>query len=234
LVRFDARTLAIAFAFVVSTGVAVAPAQTPGLQQRVAEAKGLMQLNRRQLSRYTWQVQESISVNGEVKSEDIYQVQVAPDGTQVRTLVSQPVAPASGGRQHGIRHRIEDDYQQYGQQVAALVKSYTPLSGSRVQQLYGQGAVALRSAGAPGYAAIVISNYLKPGDSIVVTMSEQPKALSSAAISTYLSGPSDPVSVQVRYANLPDGTFYAASTTVNGQSKSLTIVDRAMNFTLRQ
>ena len=39
--------------------------------------------------------------------------------------------------------------------------------------------------------------------------------------------------MQVQYASLPDGTRYATTTTVNGQSKNLTIVDRSSNFTAR-
>jgi hypothetical protein len=210
-----------------------AMAQAPGLQQKVAQAKALMVANKQQLARYTWQVQETVSVGGNVKQQSIYQVQLGPDGNQVRTLVSQPVAPESGGRQHGIKHRVKEDYQDYAQSVGALAKSYAQLSGSRVQQLYAQGAVALRAAGAPGYSAIVISGYQKPGDSIVVTVNDSAKALSSVNVTSYLSQPSDGVTIQVRYAKLPDGTSYAATTTVNGQSKNLTIVDQSSSFVPR-
>jgi hypothetical protein len=208
-------------------------AQAPLLQQKVAQAKQLMIANKQQLARYTWQVQETVSVGGNMKQQSIYQVQLGPDGNQVRTLVAQPVAPQSGGRQHGIKHRVKEDYQDYAQSVGALAKSYAQVSGSRLQQLYAQGAVSLRAAGSPGYSAIVISGYEKPGDSIVVTVSGSPKALYSVNVASYLSQPSDAVTIQVRYAKLPDGTSYAATTTVNGQSKNLTIVDQSSNFVPR-
>lgn len=229
-VRTHFRTLPIILALLTATP---AMAQAPMLQQKVAQAKQLMTVNKQQLGHYTWQVQETVSVDGNVKQESIYQVQLGPDGNQVRTLVSQPVAPDTGGRQHGIKHRVKEDYQDYAQSVGALAKSYAQLSGSRVQQLYAQGEVALRAAGAPGYSAIVISNYFKPGDSIVVTVSDSPKAISSVNVRSYLSQPSDGVTIQVRYAKLPDGTSYAAMTTVNGQSKNLSIVDQSSNFAPR-
>ncbi len=212
---------------------APAAAQNSMIQQKVEQAKQLMIVNQQQLARYTWQMQETVTVDGDVKQQSDYQVQIGPDGQQVRTLVAQPVAPESGGRQHGIKHRMKEDFQQYAQDVGALAKSYSHLSAARVQQLYAQGAVALKSAGAPGYSALVISGYFKPGDSVVLTSSDSPRALSSVHVSSYLSQPSDAVTIQVRYAKLPDGTSYAATTTVIGQSKNLTVVDESSSFTLR-
>jgi hypothetical protein len=228
--RTNLRVIPVIVALLAATP---AVAQAPVLQQKVAQAKQLMIANKQQLAHYTWQVQETVSVGGNVKQQSIYQVQLGPDGNQVRTLVSQPVAPESGGRQHGIKHRMKEDYQDYAQSVGALAKSYAQLSASRVQQLYAQGAVALRAAGAPGYSALVISGYEKPGDSIVVMFSDNPKALASVNVTSYLSQPSDGVTMQVHYAKLPDGTNYAATTTVNGQSKNLTIVDQSSNFAPR-
>jgi hypothetical protein len=179
---------------------------------------------------HTWQTQETISVNGSVKEQDVYQVQLGPDGQQVRTLIAQPVAPSSGGRRRGILHRVKEDFKAYAQQVGALAKSYSPLNPTKVQQLYAQGSVTLKSTGSPGYSTILISNYLKQGDAIVLALRNSPKALTSVAVTSYLAQPSDVVTMQVRFASLPDGTHYASTTTVNGQSKNLTIVDRSTNF----
>lgn len=203
------------------------------MSQKVAEAKQLMVVNREQLSKYTWQMQQTVSVSGDVKKEDLYAVQLGPDGQQMRALIAQPVAPPSGGRQHGIKHRMKEDFEQYAQQVGELAKSYAQLNPARVQQLYAAGNVSVRSGGAPGYTSIVIANYNKPGDSVVLTLSDKPTALYSVNVTSYLSSPSDGVTMQVRYASLPDGTHYASTTTVNGQSKNLTIVDQAMNFAPR-
>jgi hypothetical protein len=208
-------------------------AQNASLAQKVQQVKQIMAANKQQLSRYTWQTQETISVNGGVKEQTVYQVQLGPDGQQVRTLIAQPVAPSSGGRQRGIIHRVKEDFKAYAQQVGALAKSYSPLNSAKIQQLYAAGSVTVKSAGSPGYSAILISNYLKAGDAIVLTLRNNPKALTSVDVSSYLAQPSDVVTMQVRFASLPDGTRYASTTTVNGQSKNLTIVDRSTNFTPR-
>jgi hypothetical protein len=208
-------------------------AQNASLEQKVQQVKQLMATNKEQLSRYTWQTQETISVNGSVKEQDVYQVQLGSDGQQIRTPIAQPVAPSSGGRPHGIMHRVKEDFKAYAQQVGALAKSYSPLNAAKIQQLYAQGSVTVKSAGSPGYSTILISNYLKQGDTIALTLRNNPKTLTSIDISSYLTQPSDVVTMQVRFASLPDGTRYASTTTVNGQSKNLTIVDRSTNFTAR-
>jgi hypothetical protein len=208
-------------------------AQNASLAQKVQQAKQLMVANQQQLSHYTWQMQETISVNGGVKEQNVYQVQLGPDGQQVRTLIAQPVAPSSGGRQHGIIHRIKEDFKAYAQQVGALAKSYSPLNPAKIQQLYARGSVAIKSAGSPSYSTILISNYLKQGDAIALTLRNNPKTLTSIDVSSYLAQPSDVVTMQVRFASLPDGTRYASTTTVNGQSKNLTIVDGSTNFAPR-
>ncbi len=208
-------------------------AQNASLSEKVQQVKQMIAANQQQLSHYTWQMQETISVRGDVKEQNDYQVQLGPDGKQIRTLIAQPVAPSSGGRQRGIMHRVKEDYKTYAQQVGALAKSYSPLSPTKIQQLYARGSVAVKSAGTPGYSSILISNYLKQGDAIVLTLRNNPKALTSIDVSSYLTQPSDGVTMQVRFASLPDGTLYASTVTVNGQSKSLTIVARSTNFTPR-
>jgi hypothetical protein len=208
-------------------------AQNASLEQKVQQVKQLMATNKEQLSRYTWQTQETISVNGSVKEQDVYRVQLGSDGQQIRTPIAQPVAPSSGGRPHGIMHRVKEDFKAYAQQVGALAKSYSPLNAAKIQQLYAQGSVTVKSAGSPGYSTILISNYLKQGDTIALTLRNNPKTLTSIDVSSYLTQPSDVVTMQVRFASLPDGTRYASTTTVNGQSKNLTIVDRSTNFTAR-
>ncbi|MFY9738918.1 MAG: hypothetical protein WAK11_07665, partial [Candidatus Cybelea sp.] len=128
-------------------------------------------------------------------------------------------------------HRAKENFKAYAQQVGALAKSYSPLNPAKIQQLYERGSVAFKSAGSPGYSTVQISNYLKQGDAIALTLRNNPKNLTSIDVSTYLTQPSDVVTMQVRFASLPDGTRYASTTTVNGQSKNLTIVDRSLNFT---
>jgi hypothetical protein len=103
-------------------------AQNPQLVQKVEEVKQAAAANKRALAGYTWQEQQVISLKGEVKKTVSYQVSVGPDGQQQKIeLGSTSAPPPSGGR---LKQRIvakkTNEFQQYGQDVAGLVKQYAP------------------------------------------------------------------------------------------------------------
>jgi hypothetical protein len=81
--------------------------------------------------------------------------------------------------------------------------------------------------------SIVISNYVKPGDTVTLTFNRAQKAVISLDVASYLSAPSDAVTIAVQFAKLPDGTNHASTITVNGQSKGLTVQDVNSNYTKR-
>jgi hypothetical protein len=56
------------------------------------------------------------------------------------------------------------------------------------------------------------------------------KSLVSLPIVTYLNDPSDAVKVNVQFARIPGGPNHAASETIDGVSKHLTIAVQNSNF----
>jgi hypothetical protein len=100
-------------------------AQNPELQQKVAELKEASAANKAALAHYTWQEQQTTSIKGDVKKQQVYQVTVGPDGQQQKTQIggSQAPPPPSGGRlkQHVIEKKTAE-FQDYGQQIAELAK----------------------------------------------------------------------------------------------------------------
>ena len=57
-------------------------AQNPELQQRLAEVKQVMAQNKEALAQYTWGEQVTISLKGEQKKQENFQVRVGPDGNK--------------------------------------------------------------------------------------------------------------------------------------------------------
>jgi hypothetical protein len=209
-----------------------ASAQSSMLQQKVAAVEAAAFKNTQMLGEYTWQQQETVLVNGDVKKVDLYQVQLGPNGRPAKVEISQS-SSSSSQRRFGIRHRITEDYIDYGKQVAALAASYTQLQPGRIKQLYAQGDVALRSGGAPGLDTVVANNYAKPGDIVTITFDRAQKAIVDIQVASYLSGPTDVVTMVARFAKLPDGTSHVSTATVNGQRKNLTVQDVNMNYQKR-
>jgi hypothetical protein len=198
------------------------------LQKRVAEIKQYLSLNKIVLAQYRWQESRTVSVKGEVKKEELFQVQIGSDGQPQKTNLDPD--ESSGGRKHGIKHRIKEDYENYGKEIAALAQSYGQPEPGRVQQLFEQGNVLLGSAGAPNEVKLVINGYQKPGDSVTIVFNKTQQAIQSVHISTYLNDPQDIVTISQQYAQLPNGPNHVASTIVDGVSKQLTVQMQNSNY----
>ena len=202
--------------------------QDGDLQKRVAEIKEYLSLNKIVLAQYTWQESQTVSVKGEVKKQELFQVRMGPDGQPQKTNLSPD--ESSGGRKHGIKQRIKEDYENYGKEVAALAQSYGQPEPGRVQQLFEQGSVLLGSAGAPNEVKLVINGYQKPGDSVTIVFNKTQKTIQSLHIATYLNDPQDAVTISEQYAQLPNGPNHVASTVVDGVSKQLTVQMQNSNY----
>jgi hypothetical protein len=211
--------------------VSASAQESPLIQQKVAEIRASLAKNEQMIGQYMWQQQEAISVRGDLKKEALYSVELGANGQPVRTDISQ--SQPAGGRKWGIRHRITQDYIDYGKQVAALAQSYAQPNPGRLQTLYAAGDVSLKTAGAAGLYSIVVRGYVKPGDTVTLTFSKVLKAIVGVQVITYLSGPSDGVTISVNYAQLPDGTNHVATINIDGQSKSMTIVETNVNYQKR-
>ena len=201
-------------------------AQTPGLEEKLADIKQASAANKQALAHYTWLEQQTISLKGEVKKTQQFQVRIGPDGQQQKTELNPQAPPEpSGGR---IKRRIvekkTDEFQAYGQQIAALGKQYSQPDMQALQQAYQQGNISMQPNGAGGTVNLVIKSYLKPNDSVTLVFNQQQKAIQAIQVASYLTDPSDAVTVAVQFAKLPDGTNHVATVQVNGVSKQLGVL----------
>jgi hypothetical protein len=207
-------------------------AQSPELQQRLAEIKQASAANKQKLAHYTWQEQQITSIKGEVKKQQLFQVTMGPDGQQEKTPIGgSQAAPPSGGRlKRHIVEKKQAEYKDYGEQIADLSKQYTQPDPAKLQAAYQAGNVSLQLGGGEGDVTLVIKNYVKPNDSLKLVFNKQQKALQSVQVSTYLDDPKDAVTIAAQFSKLPDGTNHVASTQVDGVSKQLTVVTQNSNY----
>jgi hypothetical protein len=228
-----ARNFTLIIAALLTLAAIAAFAQNPQLEEKLMALKQSQAMNKQKLAQYTWQETETISINGNVKDTKVYQVQMGPDGQQQKTEISDQKAQSGGGRdgrlkQHVVEKKTEE-YQQYGQQIGALAKQYTQPDPERLMQAKQQGNISMQM-GAAGGVNLVIKNYVKPGDSVTMTIDPQSKSLQSIHVASYLSDPKDAVNINADFAKLPDGTKHVANTTVNGVSKKLTVNEQNSNY----
>ena len=232
---YTRRGLALAVGTLLVLSLSVALAQNPQLEEKIMAIKQAQALNKQKLAQYTWQETETISIKGDVKDTKTYLVQMGPNGQPQKTEINDQKAQSGGGREGRVKERViekkTEEYQQYGQQVGALAKQYTTPNPDALMQAKQQGNFSLQ----PGQGGInlVIKNYIKPNDSVTMTINEQTKSMVSLNVSSYLNDPKDAVTISATFARLPDGTNHVANTTINGVSKQLTVNDQNSNYQLR-
>ena len=208
-------------------------AQNPEMQQKIAEVKEAAARNKQLLGQYTWVEQVTISLKGEEKKQEHFQVRLGPDGKpQKQSLDPAAAPPEHEGRlkKHIIEKKTEE-YKDYANQIKALIQQYVPPDKDMLQQAYQAGNVMFGpQPNAPGQYRAVISNYIKQGDNMTLVMDKTQKDVVSLTIATYLNDPSDAVSVSVQFSGIPGGPNHVSAETINGESKHLTVAIQNSNY----
>jgi hypothetical protein len=205
-------------------------AQNPEMQEKVAAVKAAMAANKQALAQYTWVEQDTISIKGEQKKQEHFQVVLGPDGKPQKTSLDAP--PQESGREGRLKkHIIEkktEEYKDYADQIKALIQKYVPPEKDLIQQAQQQGNLMIGPEGED--LKLTISNYLKSGDNMTMIVDKTEMGLKSLSISTYLNDQSDSVNVTVQFSRIPGGPNHVSSETINGVSKQLTIAVQNSNY----
>jgi hypothetical protein len=230
---FTALTLSLSALLAAAVCVPQARAQGQELQQRVAEMKEASVKNKQQLAQYTWNEQVTISLKGEQKKQEHFQVRLGPDGKPQKTSLDPPADPAeSGGRlKRHVVAKKKEEYQDYADQMKALAQQYVPPDKDLLQQAFQQGNITLGSVdGVPNEAKLIIKNYIKPGDSMTLIFDKTQKQLLEVQIASYMDDPTDAMNLSVQFSRLADGTNHISGMTIDGVSKQLNIAIQNSNY----
>jgi hypothetical protein len=209
-------------------------AQNPELQQRLAEVKAALAKNKQQLAQYTWAEQDIISLKGEERKEELFQVRLGPDGKPQKTNLDPAAMSDDERHRHGLRAHIvekkKEEYKEYADSMKNLMQQYVPPDKNLLDQAYQKGNVMIGPAGVPHELRLVITNYLKLQDSMTLVFDRQNKQLLSIAIASYLDDPSDAVKLNVQFSSLPDGTNHISTLVIDGVSKQLSVALTNTNY----
>ena len=232
---------AVTIAAVALTVAASLQAQQPpaqaaggGAQDQVAALKQSMQQGLAKIRQYEWVETTIISLKGEEKARKQNRCYYGADGKVQKVSLDQPPAPEQapsgrGGRRGGgkLKEQIvenkKDEMKEYMEQAAALIHSYVPPDPAKVQAAKDAGRIAANPQAA-GKVRLVISQYLKPGDSLTLDVDAAASRLTGLGVNSYLDKPEDTVTLAVQMNALPDGALYAAQTTLDAKAKNITVV----------
>jgi hypothetical protein len=221
--------------FVASGGALFNPparAQGQELQERVAELKESMARNKQSLGQYTWVEQINISLKGELKKQEHFQVRLGPDGKPQKTSLDPPAEPPSGGRlKRHIVEKKKEEYKEYAEQMKTLAQQYVPPDKEMIQQAYASGNISIiPGGGLPSEIKLVFHNYVKPQDSMTLVFDKAQKQLLSLQIASYMDDPKDAMNLTVQFSRLPDGTNHVSSVVIDGVSKQLNVATQNSNY----
>jgi hypothetical protein len=192
------------------------------LQQGLAKAKG-----------YEWVETTIISMKGEEKARKQNRCYYGADGKVQKIPLDQPAAKekeaSKGGRRGGgkVKEKVienkKEDIQEYMKKAAALIHSYVPPNGEKIQAAKGAGKVKPVPQGA-GKMQIAIADYQLPGDLLTIDLDTAANQLTGLGVKSYLDDKDDAVTLDVKMSTLADGALYAAQTTLDVKAKNITVV----------
>jgi hypothetical protein len=172
------------------------------LYEHVRALKGALAKNNAAPGAYSWTETTETSFMGEVTEVTRTECRYGPDGTVQKTPLDAPPplsASQSRRRERGMMREMEA--------VVALVHEYIPPDVERTRAAV-QGGRASVSPRPEGSAALVIDNYLKPGDRLSIELDLVAGKVRRVAVSTYDGKPEEVVTFTARYEDLPDGTSH--------------------------
>jgi hypothetical protein len=209
--------------------LAAGPVESQDMQQKVAAAKQAAAKNQQALRAYTWIEKTEILMKGEVKNTKLESCRYGPDGKVQKTPLSEP-AEKEEDTPRGPKARMKaqakakvvekktGELKEDMEAAAALVHQYLPPSPDKIQAAQAAGKIT-----GAGTTALRIADYLKAGDSLVLTLDPAAKAMTQVSVDTWKDDPSDKVTLNVQMQSLPDGTDYAGSTVLSVPSSHIEV-----------
>jgi hypothetical protein len=192
-------------------------------EDKVAAFKQAMAENQKLLSQYQWIETTIVSMKGEEKSRTQKLCSYGPDGQVQKQQISAPAPQQSpGGLKGKAVAKKKEEITDYMKQAVALVHSYVPPDPGRVQTAKESGKITASPVG-QGSVRLDFHDFVKPGDSMSLTLDTGKYAIQDVSVKSYLDSQKDTVSLDVGYALLPDGVSYSARTLLNAPAKNIQV-----------
>lgn len=204
----------------------VQAAPPAGLAEKVDALKKALQQNQVSLKQYEWVETVTVSKDGEQKSQKQYRCYYGVDGALQKTALSSTQDQGNtprGPLRRKIMENKKEEMADYMQSAGALIKKYIPPQAALIQAAKDANNISLKPGG-DGSIGLMIKNYLLPGDSLDIGLNIAKSDVTALSVNSYFDNPKDTVTMQVTFANLPDGTSYTKQTLMTAKSKNVTVL----------
>lgn len=213
------------------TCMSVVRAQDSDTRLRIAELKQSVVANKQALAQYRWVEQVTISLKGEQKKQERFQVRMGPDGKPQKQSLDQPQPEQSadsrrrrGRLKEHVVEKKKEEYKDYADSIKSLIEQYVPPAKELIEQARQKGNIA-SSAVAGGGTGIqfTFTNYVKQGDKMAIVFDREQRATVRISIDSYLKDAKDVVTAEIQFSAIPNGPNHVSAVTINGASKELKI-----------
>jgi hypothetical protein len=232
------KTLQIAVVTAVIGALTVGVAAQAGgsmsveLKQKFAAMKQSAAANQKKLHKYQWTEVQQITVKGDTKPQQEFMCQYGPDGKVQKYPMGQQPQPSGGKLKQRIVAKKKAEMADYMGDVKSLLTAYVPPNPQKMQQAMQAGHVALSRDAAAGLINLTLTDYVQPGDKMVVAFDQASKKITNVSVNTYMGQEKDAVTLTMDFSSLPDGTNYVQKTVLTATAKQLVVTTLNTNYHL--
>jgi hypothetical protein len=211
-------------------------AQDLSPEQQVAKIREAAARSQVELSGYKWQEEETVTVKDKVQSRRLFEVQLDAGGRMRRTMLGLPDENLSpGSESRGMREWVAQKKKRetitYSQDMKQLAETYTRLDNDLLHLARERGDLAVHSvAGRANIKILSVKNYVKPGDSVVLTLNQESNEIESAQISSYLASTQEPVHILAEFSKARDAPAHIDLMEATAAKKHLSLSIRNQSY----
>jgi len=218
------KKLNLLLALVLLAGITRVSAQAD-MQENVTMIKKNLTDSKAAMQKYEWIETTTVFVKGEQKSVKQKQCYYALDGklTKVETGGST-AAKTPGGLRGKVAENKKADMSDYAKKAIEKVQTYLPPDPEKLQKMYNDGKVGIQILEPNKKFKLSFPDYNEAGDVLSISLSKTNQKLMALDVSTSVDDPKEKVAFNVTFSDLPDGTQFQGTTTLDAPAKDLKIV----------
>jgi hypothetical protein len=176
----------------------------------VAVLKQLLQESRDRLRAYEWTETTVVRLKGKEKARRLSRCHYRIDG-KIEREVASIVTP----------QKKNEDMADYIERAITLVRYYVPPDLAEIQRIQNLGRVSIHAIEPGKRMSVEFHDYRFQGDKLNVEVDLGNNRLASLHVSSPLGETQDPVSLEVRFGTLTDGSTYPAEALLEAKAKKL-------------
>jgi hypothetical protein len=213
-------------------GSSQTPPVSEPLQQKIQVMQQSAAQNEQRLHQYQWIETATVTMNGTPRAPKQSICRYNPYGTLVKTPIGAQGGPppVSGGplRRHIMENKIEEAEQDLAT-TRELTARYLPLNPGILKQALQTRRIDLEHE-PTGDNALVINDYAKSGDRLILDLDTATLQLRQITVRSYFASPSEAFTATVQFSALGDGTTYPSIVTIDAPTKKLSITTVSSSF----